>query len=117
MENRNRFLNTVLKNDRLNVAIDVWVSVLCDMPDATVSPRLATPPRFINFKYYKSQYCSGSGDLLFPRVTFVSDKALHSGFFMLHRRWIDRVYSLALRHFLFDNNTDTGYAYACFLLS
>ena len=41
MKSRNRFLNTVFKNDRLNVAVDVWVSVLCDMPDATALPRLA----------------------------------------------------------------------------
>ncbi len=44
MNSRNRFLNTVLKDDRLNVAIDVRVPVLCGMPDAATSPRLATPP-------------------------------------------------------------------------
>ena len=86
MKSRNRFLNTVFKNDRLDVAVDVWVSVLCDMPDAAALPRLGPPPYFTTVKYYNSQDCSGSGDLTFPRVTFVSGKALHSGFFVLHRR-------------------------------
>ena len=43
MKSRNRFLNVVLKNDRLNVAIDVGVFVLCGMPDATALLHLAPP--------------------------------------------------------------------------
>ena len=48
MKSRNRFLNTVLKNDRLNVAIDVQVPVLCGTPDATALPPLAAPPPLYN---------------------------------------------------------------------
>lgn len=44
MKSRNRFLNTVFKNDRLDVAVDVWVSVLCGMLDAAASPHLPPPP-------------------------------------------------------------------------
>ena len=47
MKSRNRFLNTVLKNDRLNVAVDVWVSVLCGTPDVAALPPLAPPPLYI----------------------------------------------------------------------
>lgn len=43
MKSRNRFLNTVFKNARLNVAVDVWVSVLCGMLDAAASLRLPPP--------------------------------------------------------------------------
>ncbi len=42
----------------------------------------------------------------FPRATFVVDKALHSGLFVLHHRYgvFPRVAT-----FLFDNNTHTCY--------
>ena len=35
MKNRNQFLDSVSRSDRLNVAIDVWITVLCGMPDST----------------------------------------------------------------------------------
>ena len=86
MKSRNRFLNTVLKNARLNVAVDVWESALCgNLFDATVLLHLPPPPHFTNVKYWISRGCSGSGDLMFPHADFVTDKVLHSGLFVLHR--------------------------------
>ena len=85
MKSRDRFLNTVLKDDRLKMTVDVWVSALCgSLFDATVLPPLA-PPHFTTVKYCISRGCSGSGDLMFPHADFVTDKVLHSGFFVLHR--------------------------------
>ena len=77
----NRFLNAASKSERLNVAIDARVSVLCGIPDAVSLLRLAPPPHFTTVKYFASQgrfRSNGNREFSDPRAAFC--KVLYSGF-------------------------------------
>lgn len=52
---------------------------------------------------------------MFPRAAFVTDKALHSGFFVLHRMDLPSALH-RVATFLCDNNTGRCYTYVCLLL-
>lgn len=75
MKSRNQFLNTVSESNRLNAAVNVWVSVLCGMPDTT-----SLPPRLQTLSILPHKVAPTTETLRFPRAAFVMDKALHSGF-------------------------------------
>lgn len=71
--------------------------------------RHVSPPAFQTLSVLLRKVRPATETFRFPCVAFVIDKALHSGFFVLHRRWICQVRSVALHRILFDDNTGTYY--------
>ena len=90
---RSRFLDPLERNC-LDATIDVRVSARCDTSaDTSLSP----PSTFQTLSILLYKVRPATETFRFPRATFVLDKALHSGFFMLCIT--DMMYSLALRLF------------------
>ena len=94
---RSRFLDPLERN-RLDATVDVRVSARCGTSaDISLSPMYPPPKTFqtLSILFYKVRPATET--FRFPRATFVMDKALHSGFFVLCIT--DMMYSLALRLF------------------
>ncbi len=82
MASRKRFLWLISRCDCLNVAVGVWVFVLCGMPDAASLLTLVSPPTYLTIvKYFTSHERSIYRNFTCPRAASVIDEALHRGFF------------------------------------
>ena len=81
-----------MKSDGLLVGTNVCVAAVFGSLDIALIPRQARPlcpPAALilplhKLKYWASQGSSNYRDFLLPHAVFVTDKALHSGLFVLH---------------------------------
>ena len=90
---RSRLLDPLERN-RLDATVDVRVSARCGTSaDILLSP----PPTFQTLSVLLYKVPPATETFRFPRATFVMDKTLHSGFFVLCIT--DMMSSLALRLF------------------
>ena len=100
---RSRFLD-ILERNRLDAMIDVRVSARYGtFANISLSP---CPSALQTLSILLRKVRPATETFRLPCVAFVIDKALHNGFFVLHRRWICQVRSIALQLFSFTTTLE-----------